>query len=131
MAGRDAWRGFTGAAWRSTVDVAGFIRHNYTPYLGDGRFLAGATPRTTKLWVGLADAFAQERERGVWDVDVRCPSGITAHPPGYIDREHELIVGLQTDAPLRRAVRPACPTCTAGVASSATTAASRSTAWTA
>ncbi len=106
MPERDAWAGFTGTAWRTAIDVPDFIRRNYTPYPGDGGFLAGATPRTLKLWDGLADAFAQERERGVWDVDARHPAGITAHEPGYIDREHELIVGLQTDAPLRRAIVP-------------------------
>ena len=103
----DAWRGFTGTAWQSTVDVADFIRRNYTPYLGDAAFLAGATARTAKLWDSLGERLARERERGIWDVDVSRPAGITAHPPGYIDREHELIVGLQTDAPLRRAIMPA------------------------
>jgi formate C-acetyltransferase len=107
MAARDAWRGFTGTAWQSTVDVADFIRHNYTPYLGDAAFLAAATARTAKLWDSLGERLARERERGIWDVDVSRPAGITAHPPGYIDREHELIVGLQTDAPLRRAIMPA------------------------
>jgi formate C-acetyltransferase len=103
---RDPWSGFVGDTWRTAVDVADFIRHNYTPYTGDGSFLAGPTARTTKLWEGLTELFAIERERGVVDVDVRRPAGITAHPPGYLDREHELIVGLQTDAPLRRAVMP-------------------------
>ena len=107
MPDRDSWAGFTGAAWRTAIDVPDFIRHNYTPYAGDAAFLAGATPRTLKLWDGLAELFAQERQRGIYDVDVYHPAGITAHAPGFIDREHELIVGLQTDAPLRRAIMPA------------------------
>jgi formate C-acetyltransferase len=107
MTDRDVWLGFTGTAWRVAIDVPDFIQHNYTPYTGNAAFLAGSTPRTTKLWESLAESFAQERARGIYDVDVHHPSSITAHAPGYIDREHELIVGLQTDAPLRRAIMPA------------------------
>jgi formate C-acetyltransferase len=107
MAARDAWSGFAGTTWRTAIDVPGFIQHNYTPYTGDGTFLAGPTERTTTLWESLAGRFAEERARGVYDVDVRNPSTILAHAPGHIDRERELIVGLQTDAPLRRAIMPA------------------------
>jgi formate C-acetyltransferase len=102
-----AWRGFRGGAWRDGVNVADFIRSNVCPYTGDGAFLAGPTARTTALWDRLRELFPIERERGVYDVDARTPASITAHAPGFIDREHELIVGLQTDAPLRRAVMPA------------------------
>ncbi|WP_433221548.1 formate C-acetyltransferase [Dactylosporangium sp. CS-047395] len=101
-----AWRGFHGGSWRDQVDVAGFIQANVHPYEGDGAFLAGPTPRTSHVWGLLTAMFPQERERGIYDVDARTPASITAHAPGYIDREHELIVGLQTDAPLRRAIMP-------------------------
>ena len=101
-----AWEGLRGGLWRDAIDVRDFIQANYTPYAGDGSFLAGPTERTTALWARLGELFPIERERGVYDVDVHTPAGITAHAPGYIDREHELIVGLQTDAPLKRAIMP-------------------------
>jgi len=101
-----AWAGLHGGAWRDEINVRDFIQANYAPYTGDGSFLAGATERTTALWTRLGELFPIERERGIYDVDVHTPAGITAHAPGYIDREHELIVGLQTDAPLRRAIMP-------------------------
>ena len=103
----DPWRGFTGDAWRDTVDVAAFVRDNHEPYTGDAAFLTGPTCRTLEVWATLQAMFAEERLRGVYDVDAATPSTITAHAPGYIDRERELIVGLQTDAPLRRAIMPA------------------------
>ncbi|MBP2335703.1 formate C-acetyltransferase [Saccharothrix coeruleofusca] len=101
-----AWAGFRGQAWRNAIDVRGFIQDNYTPYTGDAGFLAGPTERTTALWQALTGLFAEERERGVLDVDARVPSSITSHAPGYIDREREIVVGLQTDAPLKRAIMP-------------------------
>jgi formate C-acetyltransferase len=101
-----AWRGFCGGSWREQVDVAGFVRANVHPYEGDGGFLAPATRRTTHVWGLLTAMFPGERERGIYDVDTRVPASITAHAPGYIDRDRELIVGLQTDAPLRRAIMP-------------------------
>jgi formate C-acetyltransferase len=79
---RDVWLGFTGTAWRVAIDVPDFVQHNYTPYTGDAAFLAGPTPRTTKPWESLAESFAQERERGIYDVDVHHPASITAHAPG-------------------------------------------------
>src|SRR4051794_2841306 len=94
-----AWRGFAPGAWNDTIDVRDFIQRNYTPYLGDGAFLTGPTERTSALWSGLEKMFAVERERGVYDVDPHTPAGITAHAPGYIDRDREIVVGLQTDAP--------------------------------
>lgn len=102
----DPWRGFSGQGWRDAIDPRQFLQDNYTPYEGDAAFLAGATDRTKALWAKLTALFPQERERGVYDVDTHTPATITAHAPGYIDREHELIVGLQTDAPLKRAIMP-------------------------
>jgi formate C-acetyltransferase len=102
----DAWRGFRGQVWRDSIDTRRFIQDNYTPYEGDAGFLTGPTERTTGIWAGLTAMFTVERERGVYDVDAHTPSSITAHAPGYIDRDAELIVGLQTDAPLKRAIMP-------------------------
>jgi formate C-acetyltransferase len=101
----DPHRGFAGDAWRQAIDVRDFIQHNYQPYTGDDAFLAGPTPRTTGLWDTLSALFEQEREKGVLDVS-QTPSTITAHEPGYIDKNNEIIVGLQTDAPLKRAIFP-------------------------
>jgi formate C-acetyltransferase len=105
--GRDAWRGFGGGSWRTTTDVAGFIRDNITPYEDGPEFLTGPTHRTLTVWETLTMMFVDERRRGIYDVDTHTPSTITSHEPGYIDRDHELIVGLQTSAPLRRAIIPA------------------------
>jgi formate C-acetyltransferase len=102
----DLWQGFTGGRWQDRVDVHEFIQANVTPYTGDAAFLAGPTERTRALWARMTEMFPQELARGIYDVDARTPASITAHAPGYIDREHELIVGLQTDAPLRRAIMP-------------------------
>lgn len=102
----EAWRGFRGTTWRTVVDVRAFIQANYTPYIGDEGFLSGPTPRTKTVWERIAGMLPEERRRGIHDVDVATPSSITAHAPGYIDRDHELIVGLQTDAPLKRAIMP-------------------------
>ncbi len=101
-----AWRTFATGPWCDTIDVRGFIQDNYTPYEGDASFLAGPTERTTKMWATLSAMFPTEREKGVYDVDWATPSSITAHKPGYIDKDNELIVGLQTDAPLKRAIMP-------------------------
>ncbi|MEO3860345.1 pyruvate formate lyase family protein, partial [Acrocarpospora sp. B8E8] len=101
-----AWHGFRGTAWRAGIDVRGFIQANYTPYEGDETFLTAATERTRAVWGKIAGLLPEERRRGVYDVDTSTPSSITAHRPGYIDRERELIVGLQTDAPLKRAIMP-------------------------
>jgi formate C-acetyltransferase len=103
---REPWDGFAPGAWQHSVDVRDFIQSNYTPYEGDDGFLAGATARTTGIWAHLSAMFPEERERGVYDVDATTPASITAHAPGYIDRQNELIVGLQTDAPLKRAIMP-------------------------
>jgi len=102
----DPWRDFRGQTWRAGIDVRAFVQDNYTPYAGDASFLAGSTERTRGVWARLTTMFPAERERGVYDVDALTPSTITSHDPGYIDREAELVVGLQTDAPLKRAIMP-------------------------
>lgn len=102
----DPWRGFIGDDWRGRVAVRDFIQANYVPYTGDASFLTGPTGRTSAIWARLTAMFPAERERGVYDVDAVTPSTITSHKPGWIDEPHELIVGLQTDAPLRRAIIP-------------------------
>jgi formate C-acetyltransferase len=99
------WEGFQGRLWQREINVRAFIQTNYTPYDGDETFLAPATARTTGIWKTLTDLFVEERKKGVLDVS-QIPSSITAHAPGYIDRDHEIIVGLQTDAPLKRAIMP-------------------------
>lgn len=101
-----AWREFTGGDWVDRIDVRDFIQRNYTPYTGDGSFLVGASDRTQQLWAKVRDLMALEREKGVLDADTSVPSSITAHAPGYIDRDLEQIVGLQTDKPLKRAIMP-------------------------
>jgi formate C-acetyltransferase len=100
------WRGFAPGAWQDDVDVRDFIQCNYTPFDGDASFLAGVTPRTQAIWDHLSAMFPEERERGVYSIDPATPSSITSHGPGYIDRDAELIVGLQTDEPLKRAIMP-------------------------
>ncbi|MGW5613039.1 formate C-acetyltransferase [Streptomyces sp. NPDC003877] len=105
-AATEAWRRFAGTHWRDHVDVRDFIQTNYTPYEGDAGFLAGPTERTLAIWHKVAALFPEERRRGILDVDTGLPSTITSHRPGFIDRDRELIVGLQTDAPLRRAIMP-------------------------
>ncbi|MET9604451.1 formate C-acetyltransferase [Streptomyces sp. NPDC006512] len=102
----EAWDGFKGGLWRDAIDVRDFIQQNYTPYEGDDSFLAGPTERTTAVWKAITDKFPEERERGVYDIAHDIPSSITAHAPGWIDRDKDLIVGLQTDAPLKRAIMP-------------------------
>ena len=102
----DPWRGFEPAEWVDLIDVRDFIAHNVTSYEGSAQFLAGPTERTTALWQQLLAMFPAERAKGVYDIDPTTPSTITAHAPGYIDRDRELIVGLQTDAPLKRAIMP-------------------------
>ncbi len=100
-----AWTGFRPGLWEREINVRDFIQQNYEPYEGDGSFLASATERTKKLWAGLNELFVEERKKGVLDVS-QVPSSITSHAPGYIDRPNEIIVGLQTEAPLKRAIMP-------------------------
>ncbi|PID42565.1 MAG: formate C-acetyltransferase [Proteobacteria bacterium] len=101
------WKGFTPGDWSKSVDVRDFIIKNYTAYEGDASFLSGPTERTKAVWNQVLDLMKQENAKdGPLDFDADTPSGITSHAPGYIDKEHELIVGLQTDAPLKRAILP-------------------------
>lgn len=101
------WQGFNPGRYENEIDVANFIRNNYTPYDGDASFLAGSTPRTKKIMEKVNALLKAEREKGgVLDVDVENVSSLLGFNPGYIDKENEIIVGLQTDAPLKRAVNP-------------------------
>ena len=101
-----AWAGFTSGPWQDAIDVRDFIQRNYTPYAGDDSFLVGPTERTTRVWNTLAAMFPEERAKGIYDADPHTPAAITAHGPGYISEDDTLIVGLQTDAPLKRAIMP-------------------------
>src|SRR4030095_12704753 len=100
-----AWQGFNPGLWQKEINVRDFIQQNYHPYEEDDSFLAGPTERTQKIWKQLTDLFVEERKKGVLDIS-QIPASITAHAPGYIDRDNEIIVGLQTDAPLKRAIMP-------------------------
>jgi len=100
------WEGFITGKWTQNVDVRDFIQRNYTPYVGDSSFLAPPTENTTQLWKQVSDLMVLEREKGVLDVDTKVPSSITAHDAGYLDRNLERIVGLQTDKPLKRGIMP-------------------------
>ncbi|SFN71791.1 formate C-acetyltransferase [Formivibrio citricus] len=104
--GIEAWRGFAGGEWQTKVNVRDFIQKNYTEYTGDDSFLAGPTPRTKQLWEELSVLLKKEREKGVLDVSADIGASIVAHGPGYINKDLETIVGLQTDAPLKRAIVP-------------------------
>ena len=101
-----AWRGFIFNKWQDSVDVADFIYHNYHEYLEDESFLEGVTPRTKKVWKKCEELLKEELAKGVLDVDTKTVSGINNFKPGYIDKENEVIFGLQTDAPLKRMVNP-------------------------
>ena len=99
------WEGFKPGFWQGEINVRDFIQQNYEPYEGDASFLAPATERTKKIWDQLSRLFIEERKKGVLDIS-QVPSSILAHAPGYIDRDNEVIVGLQTEAPLKRAIMP-------------------------
>lgn len=99
-------RDFASGRWASAIDVRDFIIRNVTPYDGDESFLVGPSRRTTAVWEKLQPLFEQERHKGVLDVDATTPSTMLAHKPGWIDRDNEVIVGLQTDRPFRRAIFP-------------------------
>ncbi len=101
------WEGFTPGDWTSEINVRDFIQANYTPYTGDDSFLTPATEKTTKLWNKVLELYKKEVENGdVLDVDTKTPSTINGYDAGYIDKDLEEIVGLQTDAPLKRAIMP-------------------------
>ncbi len=98
---------FVASKWCDDINVRDFIMKNYSPYTGDGSFLAPPTERTLALWNKVSELMAEERRRGgVYDIDEKTISTVSSHAPGYIDKELETIVGLQTDAPLKRAVMP-------------------------
>jgi formate C-acetyltransferase len=102
------WRGFASGAWQHGIDVRDFIVRNVRPYGGDAAFVAGPTGQTTALWEKVTGLLKRERvaKGGVLDADTEVFSSIVSHEPGYIDRELELVVGLQTDKPLKRAMMP-------------------------
>ena len=104
----EQWKNFKKGDWKSEINVRDFIQHNYTPYTGDETFLAGPTDKTKKLWDEVLDLYKKEHNAkgGVLDIDTKTISTITAHDAGYIDKNLEDIVGLQTDAPLKRAIMP-------------------------
>ena len=101
------WNGFVGGAWQSEINVRDFIQTNYREYTGDDSFLAGATPRTKGMMQKLQSLFALERQYGgVLDIDTATVSSLTSYAPGYIDKPNEIIVGMQTNRPLKRGVNP-------------------------
>ena len=101
-----AWRDFKSGQWRDIVDARDFIVRNATPYTGDEKFLAGPSKRTQAVWAKLQPYFREEQKKGVLAVDAKTPSTLLAHKAGYIDRDNEVIVGLQTDEPFKRAIFP-------------------------
>ncbi len=104
----DQWNSFKCGEWQEEINVRDFIQHNYTPYTGDDSFLAEATEKTKELWNEVLDLYKKERDNGgVLDADTKTPSAVNAYDAGYIKKELEQIVGLQTDAPLKRAIMPA------------------------
>ncbi len=102
----EAWKGFKNGKWKQEIDVRDFIQTNYTPYEGDGSFLEDATDRTKKLWLKISELLKEEHKNGILDAETKIPSSITAYSAGYIDKELEIIKGLQTDKPLKRAIMP-------------------------
>ena len=102
----DAWRNFKGETWKNTIDVRDFIMNNVTPYTGDESFLTKSTEKTKKVWSILEDKMKVELEKGIYDVDTKTVSGIDAYNPGYISKDDEVIVGLQTDKALKRICNP-------------------------
>ena len=98
-----AWKGFITGVWDKAIDVRDFIQRNYNPYVGDDSFLAGPTDRTLKLWQEVLRLYEEEKEKGgVIDADTDIATSVSSHGPGYIIKELEQIVGLQTDKPLKR-----------------------------
>lgn len=100
------WNGFVGELWKNEINVRDFIQCNYIPYTGDDSFLEDATENTKKVWNKLTEMFKVEREKGIYDAETKIPQAIDAYGPGYIDKDAEVIVGLQTDAPLKRGIFP-------------------------
>ncbi len=104
---QQAWDGFVTGDWTENIDVRDFIQKNYTPYLGDSEFLSDATDKTLRVWDTLEKNYLSvERERRVYDVDTHIPADVDAFPAGYISEDDNVVVGLQTDVPLKRAMMP-------------------------
>ncbi len=104
---QQAWDGFVTGDWTENIDVRDFIQKNYTPYLGDSEFLSDATDKTLRVWDTLENNYLSvERERRVYDVDTHIPADVDAFPAGYISEDDNVVVGLQTDVPLKRAMMP-------------------------
>ena len=104
---KEQWQGFKGSKWQDEVDVRDFIQNNYKPYNGDESFLEGPTESTNTLWEKLQKLQKEERAKGgVLDMETEVVSSLTAYDPGYLDKDNEVIVGFQTDAPLKRIVNP-------------------------
>ena len=103
---RNEWNGFVEGDWCNKIDVRDFIQKNYTPYDGDESFLTGASERTNLVWNRCTDLLKEELKKGVLDIDVDRVSGINSYDAGYIDKDNEVIVGLQTDEVLKRIVNP-------------------------
>ena len=104
--GERCWRSFKPGSWCTRIDVRDFINNNVTPYTGDEKFLVGPSDRTKAVWAKLQPYFQDERKKGVLAVDAHSPSTVLAHKAGYIDQANEVIVGLQTDQPFKRAIFP-------------------------
>lgn len=102
----EAWRNFKGEKWKNTIDVRDFIMSNVTSYTGDESFLASSTEKTKKVWNILEEKMKIELDKGIYDVDTKTISGIDAYNPGYISKDDEVIVGLQTDEALKRICNP-------------------------
>jgi formate C-acetyltransferase len=102
----EQWKGFEGSLWKKEINVRDFIVNNYTPYEGDESFLENSTEATQKLWNKLTEMFKVELEKGVYDAETKIPSAVDAYGAGYIEKDLEKIVGVQTDAPLKRAIFP-------------------------
>ena len=104
----EQWEGFEKGDWQNEINVRDFIQRNYTPYEGDSTFLAGPTEKTKKLWDEVLELYKKEKasKGGVLDIDTKTISSVNAYEPGYINKDLEEIVGLQTDAPLKRAIMP-------------------------
>ena len=102
-----AWAGYAAGPWQEGIDVRDFIQRNYTPFDGDASFLAGPTAKTLNIWNTLErDYLSVERAKRVFDVDTKIPADVDAFPAGYISTDDDVIVGLQTDVPLKRAMMP-------------------------
>lgn len=103
---REEWYDFNPGNWMTEIDVRSFIQLNYTPYLGDESFLTGPTARTLSLWEKARKLMDEEHKKGILEAETSVPSSITSFGPGYLDRENEIIVGFQTDKPLKRGIMP-------------------------